>query len=158
MSESFHGIKRSDWALMNEHDPTDDGYEESFYIGQLVGIFKFKSPGFPTPELIKEFDGGDALRINRVIYDRQSVDKQLYVAVRPSKDFFTRDQLSSKIGTKFDLGNVGHEVYLVAATCIKDSVIVVPNFGASDSSSFIHISPTKHWQTVFRNKIEELNR
>lgn len=58
---------------------------------------------------------------------------------------------------KFDLGDVGHEVSFVAATSIKDSIIVVPNFGASDSSSFIHISPTKHWHTVFRNKIAELN-
>ena len=158
VSESFHGIKRSDWALMNEHDTNDNGYEENYYLGQLVGIFKFRSPGFPTPELIKQFDGGDALEINRVIHSRQSVDDQIYVAVRPSKDFFTREELVSDIGIKFELGKVGHEVYLVPATCVKDSAIVVPNFGASDSSSFIHISPTKHWHTVFRNKIVELNQ
>ena len=155
VSESFYGIQRNDWALMNESGPDHPLYEQNYYIAQIVGIFRFRTPGFPTPKSIMSFEdeGGGALTINKKIWDQQTVDQELYVAVRPSKEFFRQSDLQEQIGMRFELEGVGEQVLITPASAIRDSLIVVPDFGATNSASYINILPQKHWGGIFSTLI-----
>ena len=134
-------LSRYDFALVA------DPISEFTYIAMIVGIFKYKTPGFPTPQ-------HENIPLAN-IKERNLRDDFTYIAVSGSTDYFTEQELSKKMITHFKLLS-DDQVYILPITSIKQPLIVVRNFGADDSVSYLHCLPSSKWPQLFTNLIKNL--
>ena len=140
-SELHFGKKRYDWAFVKDKN----GHT---YIAQMLGFFTFTTPGFPTPKLVQEHSMEDG-------FDQQLTDDTVYMAVRASSSGWSEEELLKKIVTPFSVTKK-ENIYTLPITCIVKPLIVVRDFGSSNSNKYIHVLPKKDWGQIFKRKIEQL--
>ncbi len=172
-TELFNGRERYDWALMRDESGAQ-------YVGQIIGFFKHLTPGYPTEEhyvagakragihpddaetkeekekrrkLLKEHA--------RKIREEELRDDTIYVAFRPGAktvgdpDDEASLSLTDQIITRFQLVLNARSIYFLPISSILKPLIVVRDFGANDSRTFLHILPQHKWSDVFRRWIEK---
>lgn len=144
-SELHFGTKRYDWALFKD----ETGHS---YIGQILGFYTYKSPGFPTPRWVRQRDDGMG---DSVVPLANYTDDTVYAAVRASSSCWSEGQLLKRIVTPFSVTEK-EDIYTLPITCIVKPLIVVRDFGSPSSNKYLHVLPTKDWGQIFRRKIVEL--
>lgn len=151
----FGGRERYDWALFNEANPTDIGYDSSFYIGKIVGIFSFETPGYPTPKRLHQLRQQMGVQnARKEILATGDVDNTMYVAVQTSESCYSKDALLEKMVTPFCLDGEGDQLRILSVTKIREPALVCPNIGASNKLSYLYVLPKHKWGQLFRRSIE----
>ena len=133
-----------DFALVN------DSKCNRTYIGRIMGMFSFATPGFPTPKLTDL----DNLPVD-TIRERNMTDKTLYIAIRASSKCFTEQALSKRMVTPFQLTD-NDAMYILPATAIEMPLFVVRDFRAESRRHYLHCLPRTKWPGLFTLKIKEL--
>ena len=128
----------------------EDPKSSRSYIGRIMGMFEFKTRGFPTPKLADL----DNLPVDD-IKERNMSDPTRYIVVRASSRCFTEKVLSKKMITPFKLTD-SDAMYILPATAIKMPLLVVRDFGAESKRNYLHCLPRTKWPGLFTLKIKEL--
>ena len=161
-SESYRGVTRNDWALM------EDPVTKRTYIGQITAFVRYRTPGYPTYKLV-DLDGYS----KEDIATQRMVDDTLYVVFRASSDYYTEDEtekmsekytleretknvhsLSDYIVTPFNM-EISDSSYIFPVDCMKKALTVVTDYGSHNSASHLHVLHEHEWGAVFRDHLEE---
>ena len=141
-SPDYRGFPWYDYALIKGN------LEDDFFIGQIRGIFRYKTAGIVTPS---QLDNGNLSRSN-------DVDPTLYVALHCSKEYFKLEDFNQDLTVEFELTNKS-DLYLFPVTCLYRPLLVVSNW---EKSSTGHVScsekklacmPMHKWGVLFQNRI-----
>ena len=141
-SPDYRGFPWYDYALIKGIEKDD------FFIGQIRGIFRYKTAGIVTPS---QLENGDLSRSN-------DVDPTLYVALHCSNEYFKLDDFNQELTVEFELTNKS-DLYLLPVTCLYRPLLVVSNW---EKNSTGHVScsekklacmPMHKWGVLFRNRI-----
>lgn len=151
-SESYYGGPWYDWALI------EDPLTAKHYIGRLLGFVRYREPGYPTYKLtdLEELERED-------IIERKLADETTYAIILPSVKYVVSapskksDEITihDALCTRFQLQKEDDAMFF-PITCIKKPLMVVSDFAAKNSRTYIHVLPQREWSNLFRYKIDEL--
>ena len=142
-TEEYRSREWYDFALIE--DPAG-----STYIGQLLGFFRYTTPGFPSPKLVDD-DKIDPVEI----VSQGMTDDTIYVGIRASADFFSVEELESQMITPFMLTQQD-DLYILPVECIQMPLLVARDIGGDQDISYLHMLPETKWALLFTQLIKQL--
>jgi hypothetical protein len=150
-NEFTHGAKWYDWAMvyLEQENRLE---EESTCPCQILGFFKYTTPGTPTPHLVKELRNSPAS-----VYTERMTDDTLYAVVHAADDYLNWDYFKESFICEFNLGLVEKCLYIVPVESIVDPLWVVPDIGGSKKSKHLCCLPERMWGDYFADYIAQVN-
>ncbi len=150
-NEFTHGAKWYDWAMVKFYQQ-NRLEEESTCPCQVLGFFKYSTPGTPTPHLVNNlrYSPGD-------VYTQRLTDDTLYAVVHSADDYLLWDYFKESFICDFYLGSVEKCLYIVPVEAISDPLWVVPDIGGDKKTRHWCCLPERMWGDYFSGYISEHN-
>ena len=142
----LYGSERYHFAMVKFAEVNDDGETNNTCPAKILGFFKYKSKGVPTPNLIEA--GHSVIEIK----DNKMHDDTLYAVVHTAIKYVSSDTLMHNFIAPFTLGDPKRCVYVVSIDNIVDPLYVFPDYGNEGVNYFCSLS-YQRWGSYFTHKI-----
>ena len=143
VSSNFRGEARNDWCMVMSHKHTEqhsvnfDGWANTC-PGRLHGLFRFITPGTPTPKLLESYS-------RQQIRREKMVDQTLYAVLHCAARCVTWRDLERDFVVDFTLGPLQKDVYILSVDRITDPLFVYHKLGAPNNEFFC-VLPKRYWK------------